>query len=424
MLQRSRAVLCFFFILAGPALCWAQNGQGPSGAGVFFSQGQAVYNTRDLAKSQQAAIQDLLVQGATQALGTFLTPQQMGRHFAALQDHILQNPQQYVQSYQLFSEKPVNGLYRVVGEVTIDMQALRGDLQKLGLTLSQTLPAKSAGAAQQPSSVTEPMPAAHAAEGSAPNQEQGGGTAGAMKILWAVAERSGDSWILAHGGNDRETVFAMSVVQESQDYDWSLVFPATGALTPGADGNVAQSAAIALAKQLGASAVVTGFVALAENPIQGPVLKTTLQVLDVATDQTLGEMQKVLPLHDTAFQEGIIDLAAAVMPPLDSMLRYQARSAGTGPSTPAGGGEWTLIMQGDQRQACWAQLEQLLRERYQSLQVKSIEFGPQQTKIHLTGLDSNFYNVLSELQLPNGAQMQVNEYAPKLHAVEVTTGTN
>lgn len=81
-------------------------------------------------------------------------------------------------------------------------------------------------------------------------------------------------------------------------------------------------------------------------------------------------------------------------------------------------------MQGDQRQASWAQLEQLLREHYQSLQVKSIEFEPQQTKIHLTGLDANFYNVLRELQLPNGAQMQVNEYAPKLHAVEVTTGTN
>ena len=87
---------------------------------------------------------------------------------------------------------------------------------------------------------------------------------------------------------------------------------------------------------------------------------------------------------------------------------------------PANGDAWTLIIQGDRRQACWGQLEQLLRERYHALRVQSMELGPHEAKIHLAGLDPNFYQVLQELQLSNGAQMQVDRYSPQLHAVQVT----
>lgn len=420
MFPRSTAVLWFFLMLAAQPLCWAQGGQAEGGAGVFFSQGQAVYDPQDLAKSQQAAIHDLMVQGATQALGSFLSPEQMGHKYATLQDHVLKDPQRYVQSYQLFSEQPVDGLYRVVGEVTIDMQTLRSDLRKLGFQMNEAPPAEPAAGTEQPAAAEEPTPPAATGQAAAPGQEPEQGNAGATKILWAVAEKGDSGWILAHSGNDRETVFATSVLQESQDYDWALVFPATGALTPDTQGEVGPHAAIALARQLGVPVVVTGIVTLGENPTQGPVLKTHLQIFDVATGQTLGEIHKELLLQDAAFQEAAINLAAAVMPQLDSMVRHHPQPAAGPQVAPANGDAWTLIIQGDRRQACWGQLEQLLREHYHALRVQSMELGPHEAKIHLAGLDPNFYQVLQELQLSNGAQMQVDRYSPQLHAVQVT----
>jgi hypothetical protein len=61
----------------------------------------------------------------------------MGSHFAALQAKILKQPERYVQTYQVFSESPSGGLYRVTGQVTVAMDALKNDIQQLGLTPAQ-----------------------------------------------------------------------------------------------------------------------------------------------------------------------------------------------------------------------------------------------------------------------------------------------
>lgn len=424
MLHRSRILLWLFLMLAGQPLCWAQDGQGQSGTGVFFSQGQAIYDAQDLAKSQQAAIQDFMGQAVTQALGSFLSPEQMGQKYATLQNHVLKDPQRYVQAYQLFSEQPVNGLYRVTGKATIAMKTLRTDLQKLGFQLAETPAEEPAAAPEQATSVQETTPPAATGSAETQEQQQEQEPAGGRKILWAVAEREAGGWNLAYSNEDQEAAFAMSVLQESSDYDWSLSFPKEGALAPGAGGKVSQHAAVALAKQMGLPAAITGFVALGEDPHQGLVLKTALQVLDVASDQSLGEVHKELVLQGTSFQEGVMNLAAAVIPELDSLLGRKPQPAGVSRTAPGNGGEWTLIISGDHRQAYWGQLEQLLREHYHSLRVRSIELGPQQAKIHLAGLDPDFYNVLQQLKLSNGAQMQVDRYSPELHAVAVTVGQN
>ena len=84
---------------------------GVSPSNTFFSQGQAVSTPRDQAKSQQMAVQDFMAQGLTRAMGSLLSPAQIGAQFSEIQKNILAKPSRYIDSYQVFSESQLDGMF-------------------------------------------------------------------------------------------------------------------------------------------------------------------------------------------------------------------------------------------------------------------------------------------------------------------------
>ena len=119
-------------------------GSNPAAAGsqpaTFFSHGQAVDDPQDHAKSQQQAIQDFMVQGLTQAIASFLSPTQMGTQFSELQKKLLVKPSKFIDSYQVFSESHTDGMFQVIGQVTVSMDALKKDLEESGILVAQQKP--------------------------------------------------------------------------------------------------------------------------------------------------------------------------------------------------------------------------------------------------------------------------------------------
>jgi hypothetical protein len=132
----------YVFLLLSSVL--AISGSSPAAeeprSATFFSQGQAAYDPQDHAKSQQQAIQDFMAQGLTQAMGSFLSPTQMGTQFSEIQKRLLAKPSKYVDSYQVFSESQTDGMFRVVGQVTVSMDVLRKDLEQSGILSAQQKP--------------------------------------------------------------------------------------------------------------------------------------------------------------------------------------------------------------------------------------------------------------------------------------------
>ena len=224
---------------------------------TYFSSGQAVYDPQDHAKSQQQAIHDFMVQGLTQAISSFLSPTQMGAQFSEIQQKVLSKPAKYIASYQVFSEEQSGGVFRVVGQVTVSIEALREDLVKSGLLAAQQNPP----AAPAPS--TEVGVAAPATENentqeeeniesseepneshtSAPQSmasqpqviERGAGEPASRgifatkgEILWAVAEKWEQEWVLPSDSSDLSSLFARSLGKEMDDFDFSIHLPQPG----------------------------------------------------------------------------------------------------------------------------------------------------------------------------------------------------
>jgi len=141
---------------------WCASDQDKPEKAVYFSQGQSAYDSLNISKTQQDAVQDLLAQAIVQAIGASMSPAQMGSQYAVLQDKILKNAGNYVETYQVFSEVPVNGLYQIRGQVTINMGLLKKELGALGLLQdAQRMPpptstVEQAGPAPGPSSGHQP----------------------------------------------------------------------------------------------------------------------------------------------------------------------------------------------------------------------------------------------------------------------------
>jgi len=394
------------------------------------------------------AIQDLMVQGITQALGTFLSPAQMGSSYGKLQEKILKQPERYVQTYQVFSESPSNGLYRIAGQVTIAMDTLKSDLTKLGLTLTEAeapLSRPPAGveegpSASVPSATSEPV----VIPGTGRPEEGPGYATGSMEgraaersILWVVAENWDGEWILPQDSQDPQSIFAMSAVQESHDYNWNLYFPESGSAILDAGGKLDSDRGLSLARTMGVETLVIGYVIARRGMEQGgDQLEATLHVFDVGSRNPEGEVYKRLALEGSSSQEGAIIMAALVIPELDHTLTGIPRSApassaagppaaqaapGAGVNIPAGApGEWTLLIQSDRQYAYWEELKKALLERFQSMEIASLELGPQTATVHLKGVDGDMAAALQGLQLESGAQVLVRSSSPELHSVEVT----
>lgn len=430
MLNRLPVLIFSLVIIFAGALNLPRQVLAQGGGGSYFSQGQALYNAQDLAKSQQDALQDLMVQAVTQALGTLLGPSQMGSHYAALQAKILKQPERYVQTYQIFSENPADGLYRVTGQVTVAMDVLKKDVRQLGLTpaeVTQTQPIAPAApeqTAQPPEpaapqeTVQTPPPEQSPAQVETPSQPP---QPSEQSILWAVAENWDNNWILPGSSADPQSLFAMSTLQESQDYLWSLSFPQTGSLTIDPSGNLSRERLIALAQSMGVQTTITGGLTFRQDGGQGALLEASLQIIDVTSGQSKGEIHKEM-LISSSHQEGAMRMAYVLVPQLDRLLRGASSSSypQAGVSVAAGD-EWTLLVHSEYPYASWEELEEVLRERFSSMQVNKLEVGPNLAKVKIQGIGSKFLSMLQEgIPLKDGTRMQASGYSPENRSVELS----
>jgi hypothetical protein len=375
--------------------------------GVFFSQGQAIYSSQNRLKSQQAAIQDFLVQAIVQAAATFLSPGQLGEHYQVIQERLLKQPDRYVQSYELFTENPDQaGLYRITGQVTVSMDLLKKDLMTLGLTRTEA-------EGSQPQVFPSGPQAAPSRPSIAQPDKKGGlpdnGTVSAEEVLWAVAEKWDDEWQLPGDSKGSEGLLAASVFQASRDYGWSIRLPQMGTLAPDGNGEVPSAQALALAEALGLHRVVVGNVGLMPGQDDEVRLQAKLYILSVASGKAQGEIHKELAIRDMSAQEAALELADFVVPQLERQLRGAAQ---TGPATdsvavPEETGELVLQIRSRDGYTDWLALEKTLREHFKELQVKGFEIRPEMSIVKILGADGTSLMNLDGTRLSNGLQIQI-----------------
>jgi hypothetical protein len=447
-----RILVCGAVLAFSSGVGWTAYDASQTKSASFFSQGQAVYNPQDVARSRQEAVHDLQVQAVTQAIGTFLNPSQMGSQFGPIQDRVLKQSERYVETYQVFSEAPMGSLFRVTGQATVSMELLRKDLLRLGFAVKEGVATASPPAQPEvkPAPVTPPAvltPPAAVSQGTLPGRRAREATTSKRKCLWVVAERWGKEWYLPKDRRDPRGLFAQSIMQESQDYEWSLVFPESDTVSVDPSGKVSQNRALSLAVSLGIEKVVLGTTDLQMKGNQDASLAVHLRVLDGSTAKSLGDIHKEMGLGRASDQQGASEMAFALVPQLDRLLRETSHSGEAAqpaqqkpePVQPAqdktesarpaqqkqepvkaGPGEWTLLIRSDHQYAYWEGLEKVLAERFKSMRVRSIELGKDEARVRIDGVDGESLASLQGAQVREGIRVQVDGVSPEAHAVRVT----
>jgi hypothetical protein len=422
---------------------------------TYFSSGQAVYDPQDPAKCQQQAIQDFMVQGLTQAIGSFLSPTQMGTQFAELQKKVLAKPAKYIDSYQVFSEEHTGGMFRVVGQVTVSMGALKEDLEKSGILAAQqkalAQPAPSPGISaptgatesenthveEDVESAEEPdesqTSASRPQASQPPVSEEGAGrpfyrgiSATKREILWAVAEKWDQEWDLPTESENVNSLFARSLGKEMDNF--SILFPQPGSVKMDLSGNIPPSQVISLAEGLGIQDVVVGKVSYAEDRNSKQVLlDASLRVIRIGQGKSEFELHKAQSMEDLSNQEGALELARRIAPELSSLLGGTQAGQGAGASTPGGpssaqvasAGPLLIYVPSAQYQY-WMELESILREQFKNMQVASLQIGATESAVKLDGVNGEYILKMSGSRLPNGATVRIDSYSTEAQTMKVS----
>lgn len=404
------------------------NAQGDLTA--YFSQGQALYDQQDPVRSQQNAVRDLLGQAVMQAVGTYLSPSQMGSYYAALREKIIRQPERYVDTYQVFFESAENGLYRVVGQVTISMDLLRKDLTEFGISKSaDAYPAKQAGQGSgevSSSSAAKPVASAGSSgQTETPPAVVRGIAPTVREILWAVTEKWDQEWYLPEDVRDPRGLFAVSVLQELQAYHYSLHLPEPGSLRMDNSGNVSVTQALAQAKTLGIRNAIVGSVMYKRERNQSARLQADLQVLEVSSGKLLGKIHKERDMEEGSNQEGALDLAEEVMHELERMLSLAPGGStpvqkSSEPAAAAAEGEWIVKIKMSDQYSYWKDMEQMLREQAKGLQVRGVEMGLDENVIRLGGIDGRLIMNLNGKALPGGTVIRIDNFSEDNHSLSVS----
>jgi hypothetical protein len=442
--------VCVFLLLG---LVFAVRGSCPAAEGaasnVFFSQGQAAYDPQDHAKSRQAAIQDLMVQGITQAMGSFLSPAQMGAQFPEIQKKLLAKPSKYVDSYQVFSESQTDGMFRVIGQVTVSMEALRKDLEQSGILSAQKKPAEEPApsqAAGAPAAATprdqtrdeeepvgeaeNPQPAAaqpQPAQRSEGRQATRGIAATKGEILWVVSEKWEQEWELPTEGAGDRFLFARSLGKEMDGYDFSIHLPMSSSVRMDLSGSVPSSQVISLAEGLGIQDVVVGKVACVQDRTSKQVtLDASLRVIRIGQGKSEFELHKAQSMEELSNQEGAAALAGLIAPQLSSLLggpqaARAAGGAGQAASSPQTGnvGRLTIYLPSTQF-SYWSEFEGILRRQWKNLQVNGLEIGPAESVVKLDGVGGDSILKMSGTSLPSGATLRVDSYSTEAQTMKIS----
>jgi len=417
--------------------------QSPGTSISIFSQGQAVDDPQDSAKSQQQAVQDFMAQAVMQAVGKYLSPTQMGTQLSALQKQILAHPRKYVDSYQVFSQTQTGGLYRVTGQVSVSVDVLRKDLEEAGFPIAE------AGRNQ----VTE-TPGAPASAEKPATSESTGGTAVATQtaraeeapkppasrglsvtkkeILWVVSEKWEQDWAIPANKKDAQSLFAQSMSRELDDYDYSLLYAEPGSVKVDYTGNIPLSQVAALAQSLGVQQAVVGAVVLKQERNRPAKLQLNLRVLKVETGKAEGDITRELGMEELSNQDGANELASRVAPQLNSLLgtggsgaRTASPGASAGQAEPAAQaaqgapGRWTVNLPSAQY-GYWKEVERVLREQFKSMQITSLEIGGADGTVRLDGVDGSFISRMNGTSLPSGAVVRIDSYSTETREIKVS----
>ncbi|MCE5243570.1 MAG: hypothetical protein ABFD98_20185 [Syntrophobacteraceae bacterium] len=419
-------------VVCALALLWAWGGtctgHAQDSTVSYFCQGQAAYNPQDMARSQQDALMDFQAQAILQAIGSFLSPSQMASQYNAIEEKMLKNPERYVETYQVFTESSGKGLFRITGQVTLNVGMLRNDLEESGWMppAANVAPAPQAGdSAGSPAGVSHPAAATgppSAADAEMSQEGPRGMVLSRREILWAVAEKWEEEWVVPTDRRDPNGIFAASALQEFQDFQTTLRLPGPGGITVDDRGNISSNQALSLARSLGIPHVVVGSVVLKQNQRKGaPRLETTLRLLNVGSGKMEGEVRKDMAVAEGSKQEGAMELALLVIPQLERLIRDQTGEvqAGGGAPSPGNAVDWTLHIQTGHQYAHWAELEKALRERFKSIQVKGMEFGAGENVVHLSGLEGQSLAGIDGVMLPSGSQVKITAFSDESHSLSL-----
>ena len=388
----------------------------------FFSQGQAVYLPQDLEKCRKEASMDFQAQAISQALGSFLSPSQMASQYTVIQEKMLGNPERYVETYQVFTESSANGLFRITGQVTLNMDALRKDLEGTGWTLAPAT-ASAAGPREIAAAGVSREAAPSVADTEANREGPRGMILSKQEILWIVAEKWEEEWVIPSDRHDPHGIFALSVLEEFQDYETSLRMPGPGTIAVDDRGNISSNQALSLARSLGIQNVVVGSLVLRQNQSQGaPRLEANLRMLHASSGKSQGEVRRDIAVSEGSKEEGAMELALLIVPQLERLIAAPAPSAGAGESPAIAGGpaDWTLRIAAGQQYAHWAELEKALRERFKNMQVKRLEFGAEENLIHVSGLEGQSLAGIDGMRLPGGWQVKVMAFSAENRSLGLT----
>ncbi len=426
---------------------------GVSPSNTFFSQGQAVYDPRDQAKSQQMAVQDFMAQGLTRAMGSLLSPAQIGAQFSEIQKNILAKPSRYIDSYQVFSESQLDGMFRVIGQVTVSMDALQKDLEQSGIVVTHQ---KNEAAIASSQEISAPAPAAEGenvqdaesgepsaeTEGSKPAvseppaAEQGtrtpstrGIAATKSEVLWVVAEKWEQDWNLPTEGVGDRFQFAQSLASEMDGYGFSVHLPMTGSVRMDLSGSVPFSQVISLAEGLGIQDVVVGKVSYTQDRTSNQVLlDASLRVIRIGQGKSEFELHKTQSMEELSNQEGTRELAMRVASQLSILLGgpqagrgTDAQGPGQGPSSAQMGnvGQLTIYLPSDQF-SYWSELEGVLRQQWKNMQINGLEIGQTEGVVKLDGVSGDYILKMSGNPLPSGATLRVGSYSTEAHTMKIT----
>lgn len=440
------AITVMLFVLCSQAPAY---GAEQGGSVPFFSQGQAVDNPQDRAGSQQLALRDFMSQGLSQAIGRYLSPAQIGAQYSDIQNKFLAQSSRYIDSYQVFSESQTNGLYKVVGQITVSMDLLRKDLQESGFSIAergQRGPAAEATAAADDENDEEASGDADNAEGSgaAPavdnSAPQFGATSRGLsvtkkEILWVVAEKWEQEWVLPSEQRDTRSLFATGMAKELGRFDFSIQLPQTGVVRMDLSGSVPPSQVISLAEGLGIQDAVVGTLSYKQDRVsKQAVLECNLRVIRISAGKSESEIRKTQSIEELSNQEGALELASRIAPQLSSLLGgtgagkkesvsgpTQGTQEADTPSHESSGsaGDWTINFPSVQY-PYWKELERVLRGQSKNMQITSLEMMGGEGTVKIAGVDGSVISKMNAAAMPSGATVKIDSYSVEARTVKLS----
>lgn len=397
---------------------------------VYASHGEAVYRHEERSKSQKQAVQAFLVDGVAQALASLSGSSRTSEITRAARERILKQPERYVESYRVNAEGPTKGVYRVSGLVTVNMDSLKKELETHAIHPTQA-PAPIASPKQVSAtgkSDAPPVPVVREKSASQANLSGGDGFS-KSSVCWAVAEKWEDQWILPGGNAGGQSPFSRYLLQETEDFNWTLSFLEPEEVSVDPDGNVPVDRVAASATRAGSKLAVLGKVtsSSAGDPSQKTTVSADLRLVEASSGKVIADVRKETITESGSIQEAIMGLASQVASQLDRTLQPdQARPAKAEKpaerSTPAKppDGTWVLDIQGEGHYTAWEPLLNALRKTYPDVRLSSVDVDEVKTKVSVEGIDEAFFTSAQDAPILRDLRISVKRVSTELRHIELS----